>query len=108
MKFNVFVIASALLASASMAMSATITGFAGADCTGNKGKSFNVPANECFSYGADSFKSIKYSGVPNQIKFFISGGHHDSCTHGANLTRGGGSGCATAPAGVNWESVSVF
>ncbi|PPQ89765.1 hypothetical protein CVT25_008049 [Psilocybe cyanescens] len=108
MQFNVFVIASALLASASVAMSATITGFAGADCTGTQGQSFNIPSNECFSLGGGSTKSIRYSGVPSQIQFFISGGGHDSCTNGASLVLGGGSGCATAPAGVNWESVAVF
>ncbi|KAJ7648312.1 hypothetical protein DFH06DRAFT_1135756 [Mycena polygramma] len=107
MQFNVAFITSALLASASLALSATVTGFAGAGCTGTKGKTFNVPAGECFTLGHGSTKSIKYSGVPNHIKFFISGGGHDACTHGAQLTRGGGSGCATAPAGVNWESVSV-
>ncbi|PPQ70589.1 hypothetical protein CVT25_012011 [Psilocybe cyanescens] len=105
MKFNVLVIASALLASASVAMSATITGFAKADCTGTKGKSFNVKPNECSTLRGDSAKSIRYSGVPNQIKFFISG-PHDICTR-ANLTRGGGSGCATAPPGFNWESVLI-
>ncbi|PPQ70588.1 hypothetical protein CVT25_012010 [Psilocybe cyanescens] len=103
MQFSVFVIASALLASASVAMSATITGFAGADCTGTQGKSFDVPANECSNLGGDSAKSIRYSGVPNQIKFFLSGGSHDSCAS-VYLTLGGGSGCATAPPSVNWGS----
>ncbi|KAJ7642355.1 hypothetical protein DFH06DRAFT_1334232 [Mycena polygramma] len=74
---------------------------------GTKGESFNVPAGECFTLGGGSTKSISYSGVPNSISFFISGGGHDACTNGAQLTRGGGSGCATAPAGVNWESISV-
>ncbi|KIM47201.1 hypothetical protein M413DRAFT_440702 [Hebeloma cylindrosporum] len=108
MQFNVVFIASALIASASLAMSATITGFAGADCTGTQGESFNVPSGECFSLGGGSTKSIRYSGVPSQIQFYISGGQHDSCTNGASLVLGGGSGCATAPAGVNWESVAVF
>ncbi|KAJ7670610.1 hypothetical protein DFH06DRAFT_1178601 [Mycena polygramma] len=108
MQFNVVFIATALLASASLAMSATITGFAGADCTGTQGESFNVPAGECFTLGGGSTKSISYSGVPSQIQFYISGGGHDACTNGASLTLGGGSGCATAPAGVNWESVAVF
>ncbi|KAJ6514207.1 hypothetical protein C8R47DRAFT_1206585 [Mycena vitilis] len=108
MQFNVAFIATALLASASLAMSATITGFAGADCSGTQGQSFNVPAGECFTLGGGSTKSISYSGVPSQIQFYISGGGHDACTNGASLTLGGGSGCATAPAGVNWESVAVF
>ncbi|KAJ7900885.1 hypothetical protein B0H13DRAFT_2336301 [Mycena leptocephala] len=107
MQFNVVFITTALLASASLAMSAEVTGFAGADCTGTKGETFHVPAGECFTLGGGSTKSIKYSGVPNNIKFFISGGHHDACTNGANKVHNNGHGCATAPAGVNWESVSV-
>ncbi|KDR83301.1 hypothetical protein GALMADRAFT_1349721 [Galerina marginata CBS 339.88] len=108
MQFNINLLATALLASASLAMSATITGFAGADCTGTQGQSFNVPSRECFSLGGGSTKSIRYSGVPSEIEFYISGGGHDSCTNGAQLTLGGGSGCATAPTGVNWESVAVL
>ena len=99
MQFNIVFIATALLASTSLAMSATITGFAGADCTGTKGQSFEVPSGECFTLGAGSTKSISYSGVPSRIEFYISGGGHDSCTHGASLVLGGGSGCATAPTG---------
>ncbi|KAJ6527683.1 hypothetical protein B0H19DRAFT_1083782 [Mycena capillaripes] len=107
MQFNVVFITTAILASASLAMSTTVTGFAGAGCTGTKGQSFSVPAGECFTLGAGSTRSIKYSGVPKGIKFFISGGGHDACTNGATTSRGGGSGCATAPAGGNWESVLV-
>ena len=99
MQFNIVFIATALLASASLAMSATITGFAGAGCTGTKGESFNVPSRECFTLGGGSTKSINYSGVPSETEFYISGGRHDSCTNGASLVFGGGSGCATAPAG---------
>ncbi|KAJ7101892.1 hypothetical protein C8R44DRAFT_887691 [Mycena epipterygia] len=107
MQFNVVFLTTALLASASLAMSATITGFAGADCTGTKGESFKVKSGECFSLGGGSTKSISYSGVPSEIKFYISGGGHNSCTNGASLVRGSGSGCGTAPAGHNWESVEV-
>jgi len=99
MQFNVFFVATALIASASLAMSATVTGFAGADCTGSQGQSFDVPSRVCFTLGGGSVKSIRYSGVPSQIQFYISGGGHDACTNGSSLTRGGGSGCATAPAG---------
>ncbi|KAJ7614267.1 hypothetical protein DFH06DRAFT_1238098 [Mycena polygramma] len=99
MQFNVAFITSALLASASLALSATVTGFDGADCSGTQGESFDVSAGECFTLGGASTKSISYSGVPNSISFFISGGGHDACTNGAQLTQGGGSGCATAPAG---------
>ncbi|KAJ7249597.1 hypothetical protein C8J57DRAFT_1723809 [Mycena rebaudengoi] len=108
MQFNVVFITTALLASASLAMSATITGFAGADCTGSVVFSSGASSNECLTLGGASVKSISYSGVPSQIQFYISGGGHDSCTNGDQLTLGGGSGCATAPAGVNWESVAVF
>jgi hypothetical protein len=99
MQFNIVFIATALLASASLAMSATITGFAGAGCTGTQGESFDVPSGECFTLGSGSTKSISYSGVPSRIEFYISGGLHDSCTNGASLVLGGGSGCGTAPAG---------
>ncbi|PPQ97488.1 hypothetical protein CVT26_002717 [Gymnopilus dilepis] len=108
MQFNVVFIATALLASASLALSATVTLFAGAGCTGAQEGSFNVPSGECLSLGSGSVKSMGYSGVPSEIEFFISGGGHDSCTNGAQLVLGGGSGCGTAPAGVNFESVAVF
>ena len=99
MQLNIVFIATALLASASLAMSATITGFAGADCSGTQGESFNLSPPVCFSLGGGSTRSVSYSGVPDQIQFFISGGGHDSCTNGSQLTLGGGSGCATAPDG---------
>ncbi|KAJ7920217.1 hypothetical protein B0H13DRAFT_1867851 [Mycena leptocephala] len=108
MQFNVIFVATALLSSASLAMSATITAFAGAGCTGPHGEGFDVPAGVCFSLGSGSTKSFSYSGVPGQIQFFISGGGHNSCTNGPSLVLGGGSGCATTPDGVNWESVAVF
>ncbi|PPQ85522.1 hypothetical protein CVT25_006565 [Psilocybe cyanescens] len=110
MQFNVLVIASALLASASVAVSTTITGFAGADCTGTQGQSIDIPSNQCFLLGNSSTKSVRYSGVPNQIVFFIpnASGSHSFCTGGASLVLGPGSGCATAPAGANWDSIAVF
>ncbi|KAH9478956.1 hypothetical protein JR316_0009419 [Psilocybe cubensis] len=95
------------LACASAAMSATITGFAGADCTGSQVASGSGGSNTCLTLGSASVRSISYSGVPSSIEFYISGGGHDSCTHGSQLTRGAGSGCATAPTGVNWESVLI-
>ncbi|KAF9023163.1 hypothetical protein BDZ89DRAFT_177496 [Hymenopellis radicata] len=104
MQFNVFV----LLASASLAMSAQINGFAGADCTGSLVFSSGASSNECLTLGGASVKSIGYSGVPSQIQFFESGGQHDSCTNGAQSVLGGGSGCSNAPVGFNWESVAVF
>ena len=99
MQFKVVSIAAALLASVSPAMSVTITGFDGAGCTGTPGQTNNVGAPVCFTYGSRSYKSIRYSGVPSNIEFYLSGGGHDSCTNGSNLKLGGGSGCATAPAG---------
>ena len=98
MQFN-FVFVAAALAAASQVMAATVTGFAGADCTGSNVASGSGGAGTCLTLGSSSVKSIRYSGVPNQIKFYISGGGHDSCTNGAQLTRGSGSGCATAPTG---------
>ncbi|KAJ6469098.1 hypothetical protein DFH09DRAFT_1283113 [Mycena vulgaris] len=108
MQFNVVFIATALLASASLAMSAQITGFAGADCTGSVVFSSGASSNECLTLGGASVRSIGYSGVPSQIQFFESGGQHDSCTNGAQSVLGGGSGCSNAPGGFNWESVAVF
>jgi hypothetical protein len=99
MQLNFVFIATALLASASLGMSQVVTGFDGADCTGTQGESFPLSAPVCFTLGGGSTKSISYSGVPNQIQFFVSGGQHDSCTNGAQLTLGGGSGCGTAPDG---------
>jgi len=99
MQFNVVFIATALLASASLAMSATIIGFAGADCTGSQTPTAQAPVGVCETLGSGSVKSIRYSGVPNRIEFYISGGAHDNCTNGPTLVLGSGSGCATAPAG---------
>ncbi|KAJ7657594.1 hypothetical protein B0H17DRAFT_1097638 [Mycena rosella] len=107
MQFNIVFIATALLVSASPAMSATITAFAGAGCTGSITAVDNsAGAGQCIYFtGGGSAKSFGYSGVPNQISFYESGGAHDVCTNGAFLTLGGGSGCGTAPAGYNVESV---
>ncbi|KJA17394.1 hypothetical protein HYPSUDRAFT_57738 [Hypholoma sublateritium FD-334 SS-4] len=108
MQFNVAFIATSLFASASLAMSATVTGFTGAGCTGDVGESFDIPTGFCFTLGHGSVKSISYSGVPNEIQFFVSGGGHDSCTNGASFALGGGSGCGTAPDGFNFESAQIF
>ncbi|KAJ6457812.1 hypothetical protein C8R47DRAFT_1227229 [Mycena vitilis] len=81
MQFNVAFLASALLASVSLALSATVTGFAGADCSGTKGESFNVPAGGMLHLGRRLGQvHPSYSGIPNSISFFISGGKHDTCT----------------------------
>ena len=99
MQFNVAFVATALLVSAAPAMSVGITFFAGAGCTGSVIASGNFGDNTCVTFGGNSGKSIGYSGVPSEIQFFVSGGGHDSCTNGAQLTLGGGSGCGTAPDG---------
>ncbi|KAJ8083634.1 hypothetical protein PM082_009509 [Marasmius tenuissimus] len=106
MQFKPAFVATALLACASPAMSATLQWFSGAGCTGSIiGTSNGATSGECiWLTNGGSARSISYSGVPNQISFFISGGGHDQCTNGASLTASG-SGCQTAPSGVNWESV---
>ncbi|KAF9456288.1 hypothetical protein BDZ94DRAFT_1276065 [Collybia nuda] len=107
MQFNVALLAAALVVSASPALSATVVFFSGADCTGqNIGQRTDLGPNVCLTLGSRSARSIRYSGIPNNIRFYESGGGHDSCTNGATTTLGGGSGCSTAPAGFNWESVS--
>jgi len=98
MQFNVVFIVTALLASASLVMSARINFFAGADCNAQVGGA-DVGSGTCLTLGSGSVRSVGYSGVPNRIDFYISGGGHDSCTNGATASRGGGSGCLTAPDG---------
>ena len=100
MQFNVAFVATALLVSASPAMSATFTFFEGADCTGSSIGSITGGSADCYylTNGGLS-KSISYSGVPNEVSFYLSGGGHDICTNGMYLMLGGGSGCGTAPDG---------
>jgi len=98
MQFNIVFITTAVLTSASLVMSARINFFAGADCTSQVGGN-DVGPGTCLTLGSGSVRSVGYSGVPNRIDFYISGGGHDSCTNGATASRGGGSGCVTAPAG---------
>ncbi|KAF9471196.1 hypothetical protein BDN70DRAFT_926233 [Pholiota conissans] len=95
------------LTTVSLATSATVTGFAGANCTGTEGQTFSVQPSECFTFENGAVKSISYSGVPNKIEFFIVTGAHSFCSTGATVF-GSGSGCATAPDGDEWESVLVF
>ncbi|KAJ6470857.1 hypothetical protein C8R45DRAFT_1218141 [Mycena sanguinolenta] len=107
MQFNAAFIATALLASALSAMSqVTVTAFVGADCTGSiLAVSNGAPAGECqFLTLGGSSKSFGYSGVPNEILFYESGGEHDACTNGASVVDSAGSGCANGPAGFNLES----
>ncbi|KAJ6478954.1 hypothetical protein C8R45DRAFT_933731 [Mycena sanguinolenta] len=96
MQFNIVCVVTALLASASLAISATITGWSGPDCTGNEGESSSVPLGECFNLDGSPAKSLNYSDVPNHIEFFFSAGGSDSCIIPA-LVLGPGSGCGTAP-----------
>ncbi|KAJ7085517.1 hypothetical protein B0H15DRAFT_1023521 [Mycena belliarum] len=109
MQFNIAFITSALLAAAMPAMSAKLTFFEGADCTGSSLpiSTGSKPGDCVFLTHGGSSKSIKYSNVPNKIQFFISGGKHDKCTNGFAAVRSNGAGCETAPAGVNWESVKL-
>jgi hypothetical protein len=100
MQFNVVFIATALLSSASLAMSAEITFFTGAGCSGSVIGSTPAGAGVCaFLTNGGSGKSIGYSGVPNSIGFYLSGGPHDFCSNDSFETFGGGSGCGTAPDG---------
>ncbi|KAF5327886.1 hypothetical protein D9619_004851 [Psilocybe cf. subviscida] len=105
MQFNLAVFTVAIV-SASAAMAAQVSGFVGADCTGTM-TGVGTIGTGCETFGGRSFKSIKYSGVPNSIKFFKSGGQNDNCNGTPSATRGAGSGCVTAPDGVNWESVLI-
>ncbi|PPQ97494.1 hypothetical protein CVT26_002724 [Gymnopilus dilepis] len=100
MQFNVVFVATALFASAPLAMAATITGFSGPGCTGTQGQSLDVPSGECFRLpvGSSPVVSIQYSGVPNEIAFFVPGGR-EACLDSPSLILGAGSGCGTAPAG---------
>ncbi|KAJ7620401.1 hypothetical protein FB45DRAFT_1006932 [Roridomyces roridus] len=102
MQFNIALIASAILMAVSPVLGADFQWWSGAGCTGSVHlTSDNIPANECFGLSdGESTKSISYSGVPTQARFFRSGGSQDFCTNGPpTVTTGGGSGCATAPDG---------
>ncbi|KDR81323.1 hypothetical protein GALMADRAFT_208082 [Galerina marginata CBS 339.88] len=103
MQFKVVFLSTALLAFSSLALSATITGFGGAACTGPADLSNALTVDECLIFGNHSQKSLSYSGVTNEIKFYIFG----NCTY-PNLVFGGGSGCATAPQGFSWGSVMII
>ncbi|KAK7458024.1 hypothetical protein VKT23_009932 [Stygiomarasmius scandens] len=107
MQFKSTFISIALLALASPAMSATITGFAGAGCTGAIVATGSGSSGTCLTLGSGSVRSISFSGVTGTISFFESGGLHDNCSNGSQQTLGGPSGCSTAPTGFNWESVSL-
>ncbi|KAL0057604.1 hypothetical protein AAF712_015752, partial [Marasmius tenuissimus] len=100
MQFKLAFITTALLASASPAMSATLKWYSGAGCTGSViGTSNGASSGQCiFLTNGGSAKSIGYNKLPHTASFFISGGGHDKCTGGSSLSRTG-SGCATAPAG---------
>ncbi|KAJ7618695.1 hypothetical protein FB45DRAFT_872093 [Roridomyces roridus] len=101
MQLNVALVTGAILIAASPVLGANFVWFSGASCSGSVVSSqTNIPSNECVGLAnGGSAKSISYSGVPNVVEFFESGGAHDFCSNGATLTFGGGSGCATAPAG---------
>ena len=101
MQFKFAFIATALFVSAFPAMSesATVQFFAGADCTGTLiGTINNAQQDSCvFVKNGGSGRSVGFSGT-NTIQFYESGGGHDNCTHGSQLTLSG-SGCSNAPNG---------
>ncbi|KAJ7095524.1 hypothetical protein C8R44DRAFT_989466 [Mycena epipterygia] len=102
MQFNVVLIATALLVSASPVMSATITFFNGAGCTGSVITVSSGPG-ECISVLASSAKSITYSGVPTTLTYFTGA----NCTGSdINVIIGPGECIPTPAAGFNFESVS--
>ncbi|PPR04983.1 hypothetical protein CVT24_010447 [Panaeolus cyanescens] len=104
MMFKLATFVAAALVSASPAIAASAQWFTGAGCTGALiGTSDNIQDGSCwFLTNGGSARSISFSGV-SSIEFFISGGQHDVCSNGSQLTLSG-SGCSTAPDGVNWES----
>ncbi|KAJ7616445.1 hypothetical protein FB45DRAFT_1063906 [Roridomyces roridus] len=106
MQFNVALIASAILAAASPVLGAEFQWWTGAGCTGTAVvTTTNLDPLVCFSIAnGGSTKSISYSGVPNFIDFYKSGGGNDQCTNSVLFSFGPGSGCATAPDGFNLES----
>ncbi|KAK7055764.1 membrane metallo-endopeptidase [Favolaschia claudopus] len=110
MQLNLLAIAAALaLAATPSATAATIIAYFGADCGGDViATSDDLNPGECI-YLADqeSARSMSYSGVPNQISFYESGGAHDACAHGATLILEGSEGCANGPDGFNLESVLI-
>jgi len=99
MQLKVAFLTSGLLVAAP-ALAINVVAYFGADCTGSVVYSrSDAVTGQCYSLCSNSAKSFSYSGVPSQAQFFESGGAHDSCTNGPTLVLGGGSGCATAPAG---------
>ncbi|KAJ7085510.1 hypothetical protein B0H15DRAFT_847095, partial [Mycena belliarum] len=101
MQLHVAFIASAVLAAAAPTMAATLTFFQGADCTGSSLpiSTGSQPGDCVFLTQGGSARSIRYSGVPNSIEFYKSGGPNDICTGSPSDVRSDGSGCDTAPAG---------
>ena len=99
MQYKFAFITTALLVSASPAMSATLKWYDGAGCGGSLiGISENAQSVSCiWPTNGGSARSIFYEGT-RSIEFFVSGGSHDRCTNGPQSISGG-SGCATAPPG---------
>ncbi|KAF5310065.1 hypothetical protein D9619_010317 [Psilocybe cf. subviscida] len=108
MQLKGFLLAAAIVFFSTGATAVDITLFDGANCGGGSPGTSSIGTNTCLTLATCSTKSVSYNGVPNQIQFFISGGGHDRCSNGPSLVLGPGSGCATAPDGVNWESFAVF
>ncbi|KAJ6455057.1 hypothetical protein C8R45DRAFT_1111706 [Mycena sanguinolenta] len=89
MQLNIGFITTALLAFALPVMSVTVTAFEGANCTGSILWLSNraSPGQSIFFTDGDSgeSKSMSYSGVPNDILFYKSGGQNDHCTGDASV-----------------------
>ncbi|KAJ7624502.1 hypothetical protein FB45DRAFT_1060788 [Roridomyces roridus] len=90
MQFTLALLTSALLIAASRVLGADFTWFNGADCTGSiVASSPGVVPNECvWLTNGGSAKSISWSGVPNGVRFYESGGSHDTCTTDAVIVVG--------------------
>jgi hypothetical protein len=98
MRLETLLLVTIIIALSNRALAIEISMFDGADCGGNnKGTATGLTTGECLTLGLQSIKSVSYTDVPNQIQLFVSGGDHDACSNGPQMTFGGGSGCASAP-----------
>ncbi|KAJ7617924.1 hypothetical protein FB45DRAFT_1034160 [Roridomyces roridus] len=102
MQFNLNLIATSILVATSPVFAADFIFFTGPDCTGSVIASIDEtpPSGVCIGIGlglsAEPTKSVSYSGVPIEARFFVS---QVLCTGLPIVTAGPGSGCATAPDG---------
>ena len=104
MHFNTAIISAVLFASASTAMSATVTFFGGPSCTGAiQTQNLTVGHQTCITdtLGGGLAQSVFYSGIlpGSSIEFFESGGKNNICDEPATLVLDESSGCQDSPAG---------